>query len=122
MGYEYNDPVLKPRRQELRNKSTEAEKLLWEKLKRSQLKGFKFVRQYSVGPYILDFFCPQARLAIELDGGHHGSEEGKEYDVERTSYLSDHDVKVIRFWNDEVLKEIETVVAKILSGLFSPPS
>lgn len=120
MKYEYNDPILKPRRKELRNKATEAEKALWERLQHNQLNGFKFVRQYSVGPYILDFFCSKVRLAIELDGHQHASKEGRFYDEERASYLEGHDIKIVRFWNEEIINDLEKVVEKILRLL--PPS
>ena len=66
----YNSSNLKPRRRQLRNRATETEVLLWNKLRRRQL-GFKFVRQYSVSGYVIDFYAPQIRLAIELDGEYH---------------------------------------------------
>lgn len=121
MRYEYNDPILKPRRKELRNRSTDAEGALWTRLQRGQMKGFKFVRQYSVGPYILDFFCPRARLAVELDGAQHDSPEGQTYDRERASYLEDRDIKVIRFRNREVMENLEGILEKIRRELITPP-
>ncbi len=119
MKFEYNNPVLKLRRRELRNKATDTEKILWQKLQRKQLRRHKFVRQYSVGPYILDFYCPKARLAIELDGFQHDSDEGKIYDQERTNYLATCDIKVIRFWNKEILSDLEKVISRI-AGLLPP--
>ena len=68
----------------------------------------KFHRQYSVGPYILDFFCPQVRLAIELDGEQH--KDAIVYDKERESFLKNSDIKTIRFWNSEVLEDIGKVL------------
>ncbi len=120
--YEYNDPILKPRRKGLRNSATDAEKKLWECLQRSRLKGLKFVRQYSVGPYILDFYCPEVRLAVEMDGSQHGSQDGIAYDDERSAYLEDRDIKILRFWNEEVLKNIESVVGKIVEAISNTPS
>lgn len=120
MRYDYNNPILKPRRQELRGNSTKAEKILWRCLKGGQLGSFKFVRQYSVGPYILDFFCPKARLAIELDGSQHTAPEQRVYDDERTSYLKERDIGVIRFWNDDVMNCLEEVLLRISQSL--PPS
>ena len=80
----YNDPKLKPRRKDLRKAETVDEELLWVKLRRKSL-GYKFTRQYSVGPYILDFYCSERRLGIELDGSHHLL--NKDYDKERDNYL-----------------------------------
>lgn len=120
MRFEYNNPVLKPRRKDLRNRATAAENLLWKHLKRSQLQGFKFVRQYSVGPYILDFYCPKARLAIELDGSQHATDDGKTYDRERLDFIKDRDIRILRFWNNAVLKDPEEVILRIKRAL--PPS
>ena len=83
MKFLYNNQILKDRRKNLRNNQTPAELLLWSKLKRSQLNGSKFIRQYSVGPYILDFYCPKFRLGIELDGNQHKSSDSVIYDTER---------------------------------------
>lgn len=109
----YNKPELKDRRRELRRKQTEAEKLLWQKLRNKQLAGLKFFRQYSVGRYILDFYCPTLKLAVELDGGHHGLPEVAAYDEARSEYLKGLGIEVLRFWNDDVLKEMEGVLLKI---------
>src|SRR3989344_9347956 len=108
--FTYNDPKLKPRRKELRRDETPEEKALWDKLRRKNL-GHKFSRQYSAGPYILDFYCPEKRLAIELDGSHHL--ENKDYDVERDEYLLLNDIKVLRFWNREVNVNIDKVLERI---------
>ena len=109
----YNDKVLKERCKDLRNNQTEEEKILWSRLKNRQFKGFKFVRQYGVGPYILDFYCPKLRLAIELDGAQHGEKENLLYDQERNSYLESLDIKTIRFWNYEVQENIGEVIKRI---------
>ena len=71
----------------------------------------KFFRQYSFGSYILDFYCPEKKLAVELDGGQHNLPESKEYDAARTNFLNAHGVEVLRFWNNEVLCEMEGVLA-----------
>jgi very-short-patch-repair endonuclease len=115
-SFMYNHPILKERRKELRKNETPAEKILWEKLRKKRL-GFKFTRQYGVGPYILDFFCREKRLAIELDGKHHGKGEQKEYDEERTRYLQDLNICVLRFWNKEVFEDTESVCKKIQQQL-----
>jgi len=108
-----NDPALKERRRELRRNQTDAERAMWIKLRSKQFFGMKFFRQYSFGPYILDFYCPEKTLAVELDGGQHNLPEGREYDAERTAYLNAHGVVVVRFWNNEVLCEMEGVLEKL---------
>jgi len=113
----YNNKVLRDRRQELRNGATEAEKILWDNLKHSKLRGFKFVRQYSVGPYILDFYCPKLRLAIELDGSQHGGQDAILYDKDRNDYLDAVYIKVLRFWNMEITKNIKGSIDKILQEI-----
>jgi very-short-patch-repair endonuclease len=113
MSFLKNDPVLKDRRRELRRIQTDAERVLWAKVRNKQLFGMKFFRQYSLGPYILDFFCPEKKLAVELDGGQHNLPEGREYDSARTDYLNGHGVEVVRFWNNEVLCEMDGVLASL---------
>ena len=116
--YIWNSPTLIERRKILRNNCTVAESLLWEKLKGSRL-GVKFRRQHSVGPYILDFYCPVKKLAIELDGNVHiGKEEIDEY---RTRTLKEHEVNVVRFKNEDVEKRMGEVIKKITTYL-NPPS
>lgn len=112
--YLFNDQSLKNRRRELRANQTEAEKKLWEFLRNRKLDGFKFNRQHSIGPYILDFYCPKARIGIELDGNPHAENEKIIYDKDRERILSASNIKVIRFWNDEVKNDIEKVIDKIL--------
>jgi very-short-patch-repair endonuclease len=104
----YNDQLQKFRRRELRKNQTIAEEILWQKIRDRKINNLKFYRQYSVGPYILDFFCPQIRLAIELDGIQH--KDTKEYDKERNEFLKNSDIKTIRFWNSEILENIENVL------------
>ena len=118
----YNKTIFKERRRDLRRNQTEAEKVLWKQLRNKNLLGLKFFRQYSVGAYIVDFYCPEYKLAIELDGGQHAEEENKEYDKIRTDYLKSIGVEVVRFWNNEVLQNIEGVLEKIKMKLTPPPS
>jgi len=75
--------------------------------------NLKFVRQYGVGCYILDFFCFQNQIAIEVDGGQHNTENGRYCDGVRSEYLKAHGIRVIRFWNNEVLQNIEAVLETI---------
>lgn len=73
----------------------------------------KFFRQYSIGPYVVDFYCPKYKLAIETDGGQHAEEEQKEYDKARTDYLKSIGVEVMRFWNHDVIQAIEEVLERV---------
>jgi len=93
---------------ELRNRPTETEKLLWRYLRLKQLEGLKFRRQYPIDHYIVDFICLEKRLVIEVDGGQHSSEKDK--DIKRDYYLKQQKFKVLRFWNTEVLTNIEGVL------------
>ena len=113
MKFLRNDPTLKQRRQELRLNQTEAEKTLWVHLRNGKLCGMKFFRQYSVGPYILDFYCPAMKLAIEVDGGQHNQCESREYDGVRSEYLKAQGIYVMRFWNHEVLIDINSILNRI---------
>src|SRR4030042_6949610 len=113
MNFMRNDPSLKHRRMELRRNQTDAEKLFWMRLRNRQFYGIKFFRQYSTGPYILDFYCPKLKLAIELDGGQHTHEDNREYDAERSAYLKSQGIDVMRFWNHEVLQDTDSVLAMI---------
>ena len=113
----YNRPVLKSRRKELRNNSTPAEKQLWRLLQQSNLGGYKFRRQHSVGSYILDFYCAEEKLAIELDGDSHFTDDAMVYDRERTAYLNALDIKVLRFLNTDVYDNLNVVGERILEEI-----
>ena len=102
---------------ELRATPTEAEQKLWALLRNRQVKGKKFRRQHALADYVLDFYCHECKLAIELDGNHHNSDEAKEYDQARTVLLNEHGITVLRFWNKEVIKETEKVLQKIAACL-----
>src|SRR5438105_4749211 len=107
MKFLYNDPKYKERRRELRKSQTDVEKTLWSKLRNKQCNGFKFYRQYGLGDYILDFYCPKLRLSIELDGSQHA--ETKEHDQIRTDYIVANDIRELRFWNNEVIENLDGV-------------
>ncbi len=111
----YNNKNLKNFRRNLRKNSTDAERKLWQYLRRRQIGNFKFTRQYSVGSYILDFYCPETRLAIEIDGGQHF--ENKDKDEIRTEFLVKQNIKVIRFWNNEIFNNIDGVLITIRKSL-----
>ena len=100
---------------ELRTNATDAEKKLWSMLRNRQLKGQKFRRQHAIGNYILDFYCNEYKLAIEIDGDIHRKDEVKQYDHSRTESLKEYGITVIRFWNSEVLKKPDEVLEKIAS-------
>ena len=106
----FSKSKFKERRKGLRKSSTPQEFKLWFYLKTKNL-GVKFRRQQSIGPYIADFYCKEKNLVIELDGSQH--KENKEYDKERDLYLKTLGIKVIRFWNNEIDKNIKEVLIKI---------
>ena len=109
----HNIKPLKPVRKSLRNSLTPAEAKLWKSLQHSKLEGMKFRRQHSIGRYVVDFYCPEYRLAIELDGeGHFNSIKG-EYDARRTAYLNSLNVHVLRFENRTVFDNLQGVLETI---------
>ncbi|MBI3361526.1 MAG: DUF559 domain-containing protein [Chloroflexi bacterium] len=110
-------PELLARCRELRREATDAEKLLWQLLRNRQLNGAKFRRQHPFHGYILDFYCHEAKLAIELDGGGHAEPERRKHDAERTRALQAEGIRVIRFWNDEVLRNTEAVLQVVWETL-----
>jgi adenine-specific DNA-methyltransferase len=101
------------RRRALRQRATNAEKLLWHLLRARQFLGLKFRRQYPVGPYIVDFYCAASRVAVELDGGQHFTAERQSYDEWRTAYLVAHGVRVLRISNHELFQELDGVLQVI---------
>ena len=109
----YNRKYLKQFRKDLRNNLTPAEATLWKALQRSKLEGRKFRRQHSVGNYILDFYCPKEKLAIELDGQGHFTASGSERDFIRDEYIKTLDIKVLRFENIEIFDNLVGVLEKI---------
>ena len=111
-----NKPENKDFRKELRRSLTPAEVALWNVLKGSKLDGRKFRRQHGIGNYVLDFYCPAERLAVELDGYHHMTLPGGTHDSERTRFIRHFGIRVIRFENAMVFKQIEWVVDLIRSN------
>ena len=100
-------------RRGLRNGATSAEAELWKYLKKSQLRGRKFRRQHSIGPYIVDFYCPSEKLAIELDGEVHTAPNRQDYDAMREGYLHKQGIRVVRFENRIVFERLEMVLQGI---------
>ena len=103
--------------QQLRQRQTKAEKILWPLLRNRQLNGKKFRRQHPISHYVADFYCHECKLVVELDGHHHKKPEAMEYDQTRTTVLDDLGVTVLRFWNDEVITDVSKVLQKIHSYL-----
>lgn len=113
----YDTAKQKDFRKNLRNSMTAAECVLWQSLKGRQLLGKKFRRQISIGRYIVDFYCPEERLVIELDGERHFSITIDEYESERTKYLEQEGLKVMRFENKELYENLEGVLETIKQAL-----
>ena len=111
--------TFKKKSRRLRKNATDVERHLWYELRNRQFAKFKFRRQYVIEPYIVDFICLSEKLIIELDGGQHYDQ--LEYDRLRTLFLQSKGYKVLRFWNDTVLKEKEAVLEVIFKAL-TPPS
>ena len=109
----HNRKEFKQNRKDLRNQLTPAEATLWTLLKRKGLEGRKFRRQHSVDKYVLDFYCPSERLAVELDGEPHYTDEGMRSDERRKEYLDSKRIRVLRFENDEIFQSAEEVLAEI---------
>lgn len=112
-GQVNNVNYLSDTRKDLRNNATDAEKYLWAFLRSSKLKNRKFRRQHSIENYIVDFYCPAEKLIVELDGGVHDDPTNAANDVYRTNRLTELRFRVIRFRNEEVLQDVETVLKKI---------
>ena len=97
-------------RRKLRKSSTPHETILWSRIRKNQL-GLKFRRQHSIGKYIVDFYCPEKNLVIELDGWQH--KEQIEYDNERSKFLESLNLKIIRFWNNDINNNLDSVILEI---------
>jgi len=104
---------LKQLSRQLRDNMTDAERHLWAKIRMKQIKGYRFYRQKPIGDYIVDFFCPGAKLIIEIDGSQHLVGETLEYDRIRDDYLSSFGLRVLRFNNIDVLTNTDGVVERI---------
>jgi very-short-patch-repair endonuclease len=116
----HNNKYLKDLRRQNRKNLTPAEAELWKHLQGSKLDGRKFRRQHSIGNYILDFYCPQEKLGIELDGKVHFTDNAFEADTVRTEYLNSLNIKVIRFENKEVFEQLEGVLEEIRQNFTTP--
>jgi len=104
----------------LRKTPTDAEVCLWRRLRRKQIDGFRFRRQQPIGRYVVDFFCPEASLIVEVGGGQHAAAAAE--DSVRIDWLQRRGSRVLRFWNNEVLGNTEGVLMTIREALYQPPS
>jgi very-short-patch-repair endonuclease len=107
------------RAQQLRSNATDAERHLWRRLSRRQLEGFKFSRQMPVGAFICDFMCRERRLIVEVDGGQHADSDR---DIRRTAFLEAQGYQVVRFWNNDVLENVDGVLQVIVVALKKVPT
>lgn len=113
----YNPKTLKDRRRDLRKNQTPAEKLLWKHISKDKIFGLRFLRQYGVGPYILDFYCTKIRLGIEVDGEVHKRTERKTYDTEREKYLKSLNINLFRVWNNDVLSNTKQTLVELKNAI-----
>lgn len=112
-------PNLKAR--ELRKNLTDAERAIWRYLRLRQIGGQKFRRQQPIGPYIVDFVCHEKKLIVEIDGGQHAELSVYDHDAKRTTWLETQGFHILRFWNNQVLKETDAVKEVIWNALLLPP-
>ncbi len=117
MKLPFNPSKTKKLRRYLRSNMPPAEQALWKKLQGKKLNGYKFRRQFGVGDYILDFYCPKGRIAIEIDGPSHFKESAFKKDTVRKTYIESAGIKILRFNNQDVQTNIEGVLQKILEHL-----
>jgi very-short-patch-repair endonuclease len=109
----YNKISEKEKRRKLRNNMTKAEVLLWLQLKNKQILGIRFLRQYSVGPYVVDFYAPEVKLAIEVDGATHVTDEEIEYDKNRQATIENLNISFLRFTNQMIYEDMYNVLETI---------
>jgi len=113
-------PVITTRARELRSNPTDAERVLWRHLRLRQIGGYKFRRQRPIGPYIVDFVCLEKKLVVEVDGGHHSKQKAS--DDRRDSWLRSEGLTILRFWDHEVLTQLDDVKQVIWDELNVAPS
>lgn len=113
----YNKSSEKEKRRQLRQNITKAEKILWEKVKDRQIEDCKFRRQYSVAEFVIDFYIPELKLAIEIDGDSHFKNGAAEYDKERQVFIESTGIRFIRFTNDDVYNNLSGVLEYIAQNI-----
>ena len=104
----------------LRKRATHAEQILWQRLRRHEVNGLKFKRQHRIGRYIVDFYCGSRKLIVELEGGIHMKESQREYDDRRFEQFHTTGYRILRFRNEEVLEDIDGVLARIVESIREP--
>ncbi|MFN4367466.1 MAG: endonuclease domain-containing protein [Acinetobacter sp.] len=112
------DPQLLQFAKSMRHTATDAENLMWQLLRAKRFMNLKFRRQHVIAPYILDFYCHEIGLVIELDGSQHGTDDAIEYDVERTKFLEAVGLTVVRYWNHDVLGRTDVVMDDLWNTYF----
>ena len=117
----FNRQSEKEKRRHLRKNMPETEVILWSCLKKKELDGYKFRRQYGIDRYVVDFYCPKAKLVIEIDGDSHFTDEAAEYDRQREIFIQSLGIRIIRFTNLEIRTNINGVLQAI-TGVLTPPS
>ena len=113
----FNKEELKARRRSLRKNMPIAEVLLWSKLKNKQILGERFLRQYSVDQYVLDFYCPRLKLAIEVDGDSHYMPDAEEQDKARQEHIEAFGIRFLRFTNEDVCKNVDGVCQTVYNAV-----
>ena len=106
----YNKSIEKKKRRQLRQMMTSSEVRIWSRIRNKQLSGCKFRRQFSVGPYVLDFYCPELKLAIEIDGDTHAGKTAECYDHERQSFIESFGIRFLRFTNLQIHENLDGVL------------
>jgi len=109
----------KEKRKILRDSITESENLLWCRIRNRQIMNLKFRRQHGIGEYIADFYCPEIKLVIEIDGVRHFTDEGRDYDRIRTKFMDCLEIRTLRFSNSEITNDIEKVLKKIKAEILN---
>lgn len=112
------DPQLLEFAKSMRHSATDAEHLMWQILRAKRFMNLKFRRQHVIQPYIVDFYCHEIGLVIELDGRQHGIDDAIEYDAERTNFLEALDLTVVRYWNHDVLGRMDVVLEDLWNVCF----
>ena len=109
----FNKSEGKEKRRQLRNNAPTAESIVWTRLSKKQVHGFKFRRQYGVGPYVIDFYCPALNLAVEIDGDSHFVADANGNDERRQAFIESFGIRFLRFTNDQVYRELDNVLETI---------
>ena len=122
MSIVFNNKAYTARRKALRRSLSKAEAVIWLHLSRKQMKGFKFRRQYSVNQYVVDFYCPELKLAIEIDGDSHFNDISEKYDKERQKSIESFGIRFLRFTNIDIYDNIDGVLQTIFEWIKENPN